>query len=1234
MSVDIVFGEGFTQLTWKEKLTKVSESRRTQLATSNEERLKTLKSLVDSSEGWTLRCWILRWLSVKPTRGPESDAVFYAAQNDRSAAIRALAAKYIATNSHFYSTDDMMALMDNMSTDSRLVMLQLLRRKKQIATIDRVLDRWRGQGECSHPRYSCFGSDEWVDKFLAESAEWLDHTTWVKLAKFHAAVTAKHLTRVLTSVDEGDPIAAAILEKSLQVLKAHKVDKEEMLKLVEIALVKFPATSTLKRVTRRIVPEVLERMSKVGKYAACTSLPNRLQRWLKAEVFIDHAKYDPKLLQHCPLDRVNKADWINQVYTQVCHLIDKDFAEWGLHERLKWASRLPRDRRYPLIERAIVLQPDCWQQALPLGSLEVACAKIQELIAEHEVAKGSRNVHHPAAPLLKDLCPRHRDQIGKLEDIIITLNDLGCSKNLLLNPYISLCKGQWTKERLLLLQKLYDEQEHRYYWYGNREVKPYWKALMEALPCDPEHVMQLIAVHMPDGEFCSLIPSQPAGNQYFEKIAVQRIDKMADSLRTRPWEMANCILALLDSGRKNAKRFSGSRIDYWPLVKKLLDTLRPDDLNQYCSDHLFKIMYQSAKDLLIDFVDKALAVNYLLLEQRVVCRYVMQERVDILAKFFESDMNITQHNHKRLVRLAYTPGLKELPEAWQLKYAERLLDGVLPKKKKVEQSTADESMAEETNAVHDHPADKMADGDDKESEDAEEDNDGDEKETGDNERGDDAEDDEDSEEGRAPYYGGGHFDASNLILLCELPAVSWNYLVKNVIEAAGGSQVPTWLARRGVYALAHVDDNRALEYLCSFAEKLDKDAVYSVTPWLAKAPPKMALEQLRKFIGRPVSVAKQVVRTIGVLRTKESQEELFKVFRDPNTHRHVKIAVIRGLWNQFLLKSTWDFLEKEAAVYPAWNVCRKITEITNWRLSLASRDCLMRIFGIMISRHEPKLTMAVLQRVSWGGPSTDCHELLEALLGCLANPRESGNKSTAMSQLMKLSKTLTDETSKLYTVLKEQPSLWLTDKGALDGAVRAKLMRQLITESEEEQDTTELTRRLTWCSELALLQDYILKYRADKLFKLELFRHYKHHQHCCLADFAELPDWLETTQGVCEDEIYRYMAVLLKHRRLPNAVPQIPLGQEQEDGLPRLSPAQEYLKKVLETSTDPAIRSYCKPLLEGVIDVKKPKRRPVKQRPPIRPHAVSAPNMRRGCYGYCQVNMADVTKTEYVPTMI
>ena len=76
-------------------------------------------------------------------------------------------------------------------------------------------------------------------------------------------------------------------------------------------------------------------------------------------------------------------------------------------------------------------------------------------------------------------------------------------------------------------------------------------------------------------------------------------------------------------------------------------------------------------------------------------------------------------------------------------------------------------------------------------------------------------------------------------------------------------------------------------------------------------PESRAISLLKGVVATKVTVAREVVRLLGELRTEESFQELL-AWNDRPLHRDVKVALLRAMWDHLDKEQAWEILDAAA----------------------------------------------------------------------------------------------------------------------------------------------------------------------------------------------------------------------------------------------------------------------------------------------------------------------------------
>jgi len=180
-----------------------------------------------------------------------------------------------------------------------------------------------------------------------------------------------------------------------------------------------------------------------------------------------------------------------------------------------------------------------------------------------------------------------------------------------------------------------------------------------------------------------------------------------------------------------------------------------------------------------------------------------------------------------------------------------------------------------------------------------------------------------------------------LILLCEdkRPAVS-ERAIRTLARLDAGQGVPK--------LLACLEDQRA------------RFAIYGLRKALFDMPVAQAVVTLRSVSLRKVTVAKEVLRLLGELRSDDAYALLIALDK-PELHRDVRIALCRALWDHLEREETWQVLER-AATGPDFVMATRVGDIPAERLTERSDARLAQLLAKVLNRPEPEARRELLAK--------------------------------------------------------------------------------------------------------------------------------------------------------------------------------------------------------------------------------------------------------------------------------
>lgn len=156
------------------------------------------------------------------------------------------------------------------------------------------------------------------------------------------------------------------------------------------------------------------------------------------------------------------------------------------------------------------------------------------------------------------------------------------------------------------------------------------------------------------------------------------------------------------------------------------------------------------------------------------------------------------------------------------------------------------------------------------------------------------------------------------------------------------------------------------EAVSALVEALGDDrarwAIYALRKAFSEMGRSDMLATLRATPTKKVTVAKEVVRLLGELGGHDALEALVALDR-PDTHRDVRIALLRALWDHLEEGPVWAIFER-AAADPDWVVAGKLADVPLGRLSDMAEVKVTRLLASVLARPEPEARLELLRRAA------------------------------------------------------------------------------------------------------------------------------------------------------------------------------------------------------------------------------------------------------------------------------
>ena len=161
-----------------------------------------------------------------------------------------------------------------------------------------------------------------------------------------------------------------------------------------------------------------------------------------------------------------------------------------------------------------------------------------------------------------------------------------------------------------------------------------------------------------------------------------------------------------------------------------------------------------------------------------------------------------------------------------------------------------------------------------------------------------------------------------------------------------------------------------------------KVATYALRRSLLQMPPAPALAIVREIDTSHLTVAKEVARLLGDLRSEEAFHELLDWERRDDLHRDVRVAVVHAFWGHPDREETWAALQR-AAASPEPAVASAAARMPADRLPPPARRRLLDLLATLLRHPHPAVRLQVLQRCATLPVRDDARVLLPPLQAVL-----------------------------------------------------------------------------------------------------------------------------------------------------------------------------------------------------------------------------------------------------------
>lgn len=241
--------------------------------------------------------------------------------------------------------------------------------------------------------------------------------------------------------------------------------------------------------------------------------------------------------------------------------------------------------------------------------------------------------------------------------------------------------------------------------------------------------------------------------------------------------------------------------------------------------------------------------------------------------------------------------------------------------------------------------------------------------------------------------------------LAALPAPPPTCLI--ALAQAGNGKKPA-VRDAALWALGRLDGGQGIPTLVeALGDERSRIAIYALRGSLLAMPKPRALALLREVPMTKVTVAKEVVRLLGELKSEEAYKELLALASDQkdegsgtdkrnlplNLHRDVRVALLRALWGFLDREESWRALQ-QAAVSPDSALASHVVRVPADGLTPQAEQHLIATLALLLIHPDARVRVATLERCATL-PIADREQhlfpyLLDAVASEVGDEREAG----------------------------------------------------------------------------------------------------------------------------------------------------------------------------------------------------------------------------------------------------
>lgn len=288
----------------------------------------------------------------------------------------------------------------------------------------------------------------------------------------------------------------------------------------------------------------------------------------------------------------------------------------------------------------------------------------------------------------------------------------------------------------------------------------------------------------------------------------------------------------------------------------------------------------------------------------------------------------------------------------------------------------------------------------------------------------------------------------NLLTAVEtLASVEW--CDQRALLALASDDRPA-VKEKAIRVLARCDAGQGVATLMDcLGDARARFAIYGLRRALFEMPPARAVELLAAAPMSKVTVAKEVVRLLGELRTPAGVARL-DALAAGKLHRDVRIALLRALWDHLERDETWAIFER-AVDDPDWITASRLADIPADRLTEATDARLAALLARIIARPEPEARIDLLRRAGSVAVVDRARAFLIACRGRLASHYDDEVVAAVTAVMARSTEDDVEATGRALAALTADPRALHVAVGALAAQdVRSRASWQLLARAAAE----------------------------------------------------------------------------------------------------------------------------------------------------------------------------------------